>query len=128
MKSVIVISPDRPDLRRMLEAYRSVGATNLQSPKRFTVEGDWGWFAVALDDELEDEFSEAEQTRIAQIITEPTYIQLEYSSSAAVDLAIKLMPTTAQTLIDNDHGMIRPIGEIRDLIHAGVEWQTSGAG
>jgi hypothetical protein len=109
----------------MAETYGDIGSTNLQSPKRLVVEGDWGWFAIGIDDELEGEFSGAERARIAQLVAEPVYAQLEYSSSSAADLAIKLMPATAETLIDNDHGMLRPIEEVRDLIRTGMEWQTS---
>ena len=125
MKSVILISTGPPDLGRMSEIYSEVGSASLQSPNRLVVEGDWGWFAIGIDHELEDEFSDAERTRIAQLVTEPAYAQLEYSSPSAADVAIKLMPTTAETLIDNDHGALRPIGEVRDLIRAGMEWQTS---
>jgi len=109
----------------MSEAYGDIGSTNLQSPKRLVVEGDWGWFAIGIDDELEVEFSDTELARIAQLIAEPVFAQLEYSDSSAADLAIELMPAAVETLIDNDHGMLRPIGEVRDLIRAGMEWQTS---
>ncbi len=125
MKSVVVISATQPDLGRMSEAYGDIGSTNLQSPKRLVVEGDWGWFAIGIDDELEGEFSDTERAKIAQLIAEPVYAQLEYSSLSAADLAIKLMPATTETLIDNDHGALRPIEEVRDLIRAGMEWQAS---
>jgi hypothetical protein len=88
------------------------------------VEGDWGWFAIGIDDEVEGEYSDTERTRITQIIPDPVFSQLEYSGSRAADLAIRFMPASADTLIDNDHGLLRPIGEVRELIQAGVEWQT----
>lgn len=89
MKSVIIISATKPDPSRVAEAYGDIGSMNLQSPKRLVVEGDWGWFAIGIDDELEGEFSDAERARIAQLVAEPVYARLEYSSSPAADLAIK---------------------------------------
>jgi hypothetical protein len=124
MKSVIVIFSSLPDLERMSEAYGGIGSTNLRSPERLVVEGDWGWFAIGIDDEVEGEYSDTERTRITQIIPDPVFSQLEYSGSRAADLAIRFMPASADTLIDNDHGLLRPIGEVRELIQAGVEWQT----
>jgi len=125
MKSVIIISATKPDPSRVAEAYGDIGSMNLQSPKRLVVEGDWGWFAIGIDDELEGEFSDAERARIAQLVAEPVDAQLEYSSSPAADLAIKLMPPTAGTLIDNDHGVLRPIEEVARPDPHGDEWQTS---
>ena len=125
MKSVIVISAGQLDLGRMSEAYGAIGSTYLQSPKRLVVEGEWGWFAIGIDDVTEGEFCDAERARIAQLIQQPVYAQLEFSNSSAADLAIRIMPATADTLIDNDHGKLWPIEEVRELIRAGVEWQTS---
>ncbi len=97
----------------------------MESPRRLVVEGDWGWFAIGIDDGIEREFSDTEHARIARLIAKPNYAQLEYSSSSAAELAINLMPTTSETLIDNDHGMLRPIEVVRDLIRAKMEWQTA---
>lgn len=108
----------------MSGAYGDIGSTKMQSPTRLVVEGTWGWFAIALDRELEAEFSDNERARITKLIAKPVYAQLEYSNSSAADLAIELMPVAAATLIDNDHGMLRSIEEVRDLIRAGMEWQT----
>ncbi|RVU05272.1 hypothetical protein EOS93_31100 [Rhizobium sp. RMa-01] len=125
MKSVVMMFTAEPDLSRIAEAYGDIGSTDLQSPGRLVVEGDWGWFAVGIDRDLEGEFSDLERARIARLVAEPVYAQLEYSNSAAADLAIKLMPATAETLIDNDHGMLRSIAEVRDLICRGIKWQTN---
>lgn len=125
MKSVILISTGQLDLSDLAEVYADIGSTNLQSPKRLVVEGDWGWFAIGIDDEIAGEFSDIERAKIAQLVPEPVYVQLEYSTSSAADLAIKLMPATTDMLIDNDHGMLRPIEEVRGLIRAGMEWQTT---
>ena len=127
MKSAIVISGTRPDLDRLSKVYGDIGSTYLQSPERLVVEGDWGWFAIGIDEALDDEFSDVERHRIGQIVPDPVYAQLEYSNTVAADLAIKLMPTPSEMLIDNDNGMLRPIAEVRDLIAAGMEWQTGSA-
>jgi hypothetical protein len=125
MKSVIVIFAGPPDLERLCEAYGGIGLTNMQTPQRLVVEGEWGWFAIEADEGIDGEFSDTERGRITQLIPEPVYAQLEYSSSSAVNLAIGLMPVTTDTLVDNDHGMLRPVGEVRELIQTGMEWETS---
>ena len=125
MKSVIVISSGQPDLSRMSKIYSDIGSVNLQSPKRLVVEGQWGWFAIGVEEQIEGEFSDAERKKIERLVPEPVYAQLEYSNPVAADLAIGSMPAAANTLIDNDHGIRRPIGEIRELIRTGMEWQTS---
>ncbi|MGO7655511.1 hypothetical protein ACC679_11235 [Rhizobium ruizarguesonis] len=124
MKSMIIISDTRPNFGQLSEVYDNVGSTNMQSSKRLVVEGNWGWFAIEIDDSLEGEFSDDERAKIAEVMSEPVYAQLEYSNIYAADLAIKLMPTTAKTLVDNDNGMIRPIEEVRELFRSGREWQT----
>lgn len=109
----------------MGEVYSGIGSAYLQSPKRLVVEGDWGWFAIGIDDEIAGELSDIERAEIARLVPEPIYLQLEYSTSEAADLAIKLMPAATDMLIDNDHGMLRPIEEVRGRIQAGMEWQTT---
>ncbi len=125
MKSVILISSKQFDLERLLEVYGSVGSTDLQSSKRLVVEGDWGWFAVGIDEGLEKEFSNEERSAVDQVISEPFFAALEYSCLAAADLAVGLMPVTGTMLIDNDHGLTLPIEEVKQRIQTGVEWQTS---
>lgn len=127
MKSVIVISAGQLDTNGLVEVYADIGSTTLGSPKRIVVEGDWGWFAIGIDDEAAEEFSDIDRAKIAQLLHEPVYAQLEYSTSLAADMAVKLMTVTTDMLIDNDHGMLRPIEEVRGLILTGMEWQTTSA-
>jgi hypothetical protein len=125
MKSIIIISSGLPDLTLLSEAYSQFGTPHLQAKNRLVVEGDWGWFAISIDSEIEVEFSDVERERVDQLIAGSVYAQLEYSTATAADLALQFMPTVAETLIDNDHGMLRPIAEVRELIRAGIEWKTS---
>jgi len=124
MRSVIVIFADEPDFKYMADVYGKFGSVSLQSSKHLIVEGEWGWFAIEIDPHLEQEFSDEERGKIEPTIPKPIYAQLQYSSSSGADLAINLMPATDETMIDNDHGEIRFIGEVRNLISAGIEWQT----
>lgn len=127
MKSIVIISAGQLDLARISGAYSRIGSTGLQSNKRLVVEGDWGWFALGLDDELRSEFSDTERDKIAQLLGNPVYFQLEYSNTSAADIAVQLMPVPAETLVDNDHGVLRRFDEVRHLIRAGLEWQTTSA-
>lgn len=124
MNSVILISSTVVDLGHMLESYGELGSAYLQSPDRLVVEGDWGWFAIGIEEALQVQYSDEERERIASFFTNPCYAYIEYGSVSAVDMAINLMPVKDEMLIDNDHGMILPIEEVRSLIQSNVEWQT----
>ncbi|WP_421694503.1 hypothetical protein [Aestuariivirga sp.] len=125
MKSIIIIFNGQPNLNYMATVYSAQGRTSIQSPKRLVVEGEWGWFAIDVDAELEADFSESERDQITRVVPEPIFAQMPYSNSFSANLAVELMPTTAETLIDNDHGMLLRINEVREMIHAGKEWQTA---
>jgi len=109
----------------MAESYSDIGSVDLQALRRIVIEGDWGWFAITIDDALAEEFSDSEVAEIEKDIDEPSFAQLEFSSTFAGDLAVRTMPVDTEILIDNDHGLIRSIEYIRLRIQAGLEWQTS---
>jgi hypothetical protein len=113
------------DTDRLLDVFKDSGTVSLESETRVVVEGDWGWLAIGTDTEVEGELSESERARITEIIRRPFFAQLEYNTSAAADLAIRLLPSPESTLIDNDHGMLLPIEQVRWRIQTGIEWQAS---
>jgi hypothetical protein len=118
---------DPLDTDRLLDVFKDSGTVSLESETRVVVEGDWGWFAIGTDTEIEGELSESERARIIEIICRPLFAQLEYNTSAAADLAVELLPSPEGTLIDNDHGMVLPIEQVRWRILTGIEWQASSS-
>ena len=123
MRSVILISAESLDLSALTSAYDGIGSACLQSPERLVVKGEWGWFAVGIEEGLVEEFSDSELSRVREIVANPVFLQLEYSSSEAADLAIGRFPHAVW--VDNDHGMLRPIEEVQMCIQQGLEWQSS---
>jgi hypothetical protein len=122
MKSVILIS-DRPvDLRKIAEDYESLGSVDAQSSLRLVIEGNWGWFAFNLEADLEDEIGEAEVTTIRQSINNPSYVQLEFSSACAVNIAISKFIPRGLILVDNDHGMLWSLEEVKRRIETNEDW------
>jgi hypothetical protein len=97
----------------------------MPSSQRLVIEGDCGWFAFNLGEPPLADFDEAELARITAKITRPCFAQLEYSNGTAANFAITLFPGGGSTLVDNDHGLIAPIEEIRKRIDEGSEWQTA---
>ena len=57
MKSVILLSSQQLDMSRMSAAHSDAGSANLEPPQRLVEEGDWGWFAVELNEGLAEELS-----------------------------------------------------------------------
>ena len=65
----------------------------LKPSLRLVIEGNWGWFAFNLEADLEDEIGDAERTTIRHSISDPSYVQLEFSSACAVNIAMsKFIP------------------------------------
>ena len=118
MKSAIIITTQPLNLDLTAELYRDIGLTEIHSGTRLVVQGDWGWFGIDTDGDLYNEFDCRERAIIRRFIQEPIFAQLEYSTAHAANMAISILPTEPMTLIDNDHGMIRPIGQVHALIDA----------
>lgn len=127
MKSVAIISDNTLDLAALAEIYTTQGRVDMPSKKRLVVEGAWGWFAMNLGEPPLEDFDESELAQVKTKIARPCFAQLEYSTGPAADAAITLLPSNGFTLIDNDHGLIAPLEEIRRRISEGSAWQTASA-
>jgi hypothetical protein len=124
MRSVVVITNQPLDIHTLADAYKTSGHVDIQSDERLVIEGEWGWFAFNRDKVLEEEFDEAELDELRRQVDAPSFAQLEYSNSRAADIAILGLPVNGTTLIDNDHGLIAPVGEIRRRIQEGAGWHS----
>ena len=126
MRSVIIITEKALDLNKLADAYRTSGQVDLQSAERLVVEGSWGWFAFNRENTLEEEFDEFELARIRQKMRALSFAQLEFSDSRAADIAVLGLPVDDKIMIDNDHGLIAPIGEIRRRVQEAQDWISAG--
>jgi hypothetical protein len=123
-ESVILISDKPFNLAAFGKACEANGRAYLQSDRRLVVEGDWGWFALDCDQSLRADFDDEELAMLGRLIREPIFGQLSYRPNHAADMAIKLLPLGDSVLVDNDHGLVLPVGEVRQRIQSGCEWQT----
>lgn len=62
--------------------------------------------------------------RVLYSVDTPHFAQLTYDNTQAANLAIKLLPEMGTILVDNDHGLLAKIQEIRLRIQAGSPWQA----
>jgi hypothetical protein len=128
MKSVILIS-DRPiDLDAFGEAFRAYGRVHRdpQSKSRIVIQlNEEGWFDVECDQSIHNEFDDEELVKLSQLIQAPVFAGISYSDDHVADVIIKLLPLAPDTLVDNDHGLVLPVEEIRKRIQSGRKWQTA---
>jgi hypothetical protein len=123
MKSITIITDTPLELAALAESYKYAGQVRTESGKRMIVEGDWGWFAFAIDEPPIDDFEASELHEVKSRISRPSFSLLEFRNTASAEIAILGLPSGREIVIDNDHGLIVPIEEIRRRIREGSEWQ-----
>ena len=124
MKAITIISAKPIDLTTLSNGCREIGTVDLRQ-KRFVVEGEWGWFAVEQDQRINESFDGSQARRLRALVGEPNFALLEYINDRAAELAIDLLSLDDDIFIDNDHGLVASLGEIRRRIRAGENWQTA---
>jgi hypothetical protein len=124
MKSVILISDPPLNLATLEKVYQGIAQANRQSSERLVLQGPFGWFAFEIDQALAKDFDDEGLMKVRSLIDNPSFTQLLYSSAEAADLAVSLLPSIGTILIDNDHGLIAELEEIKRRIREGSEWQT----
>jgi len=125
MRSVIIVTENPLDLNKLADIYRTSGLVDLQSPERLVVKGSWGWFAFNREPNLEEEYDEFELEKLKQKMSRATFVQLEFSDSRAANIAVLLLPDNDKIMIDNDHGLIAPIGDVQRRIQNAEDWTSA---
>lgn len=115
MKSVILISSQKLDVQRMLDAFGRIDSAHLESPGRVVVEGAWGWFAIGTEDDIAPGLDESKRADFAERVPSPNFAQLEYRNSAAIERALAMLPYRGTVLVDDDHGTVSPIDVARRM-------------
>jgi hypothetical protein len=127
MKSVILVSASPFDLDAFADAFRPIGRIHCDrhSESRIVIELDRGWFDVECDQSIRNEFGDAELAKLSQSIRNPVFAGMSYSSEHVADMAINILPLAPAVLVDNDHGLVLSVEEIRRRIQSGRGWQTA---
>ena len=122
MQSIILITPEPLNLRAMAKSDENLKRVDILSDQRLVVEGDWGWFALNIDDAIRADFEADELADVLRVMTTSHFAQLEYSSAEAANAALKTLRIPETALIDNDHGLRVSFTEVRRRISLGVDW------
>ena len=127
MKSVIAITDGPIDFERFASLCRERGPAGLQVSLPDEVCGLRGhlgdaWFGIEPSDDMQNEFEHAELAEIAKAIADPCFAEVLYSDLATLNVAMNGFPDAVATLIDNDNGLILPLGEVKARGLRGEAW------
>ncbi len=99
------------------------GRLYYRSDEEWAVERDQRWAVVGSYDALWDEFDEDELQRVEQLLPSYSGFLLRFSH---VEFALEVLwcLREAQAVVDNDHGVIAPIGTFLDQPGWESKWYT----
>lgn len=130
MLTIVLIS-DLATARRLPEALLT-GFPNMrrqpfvdiagQSEHRLLVEDGDHWLAARRCDPIGAEYDDGEMDAILSVFPEPCFVVVEGRGPALASQALLGVDGSLRFLVDNDHGLICPIGEIKRRIGAGRDW------
>ncbi len=102
-------SPWSPELW----ARQSGGKPNVDG--QVMIEEPSGWLSVVREDSVLDEYEEGEMKAISAVLPEPVLFLLEWKGSELIESLLSAVPSDCAALIDNDHGLLISIHEVRGL-------------
>ena len=121
--SLVILSPVPLEVKQVEDTFRALGRVHTQPDGWMSIEGPLGFFFFWTDDKYtRGDYCPNELAQIEAKMGPVYFAGIRYSVPALVNRAIELLPAPPGTMIDNSHGLIRPIEEIRRRIRAGEEW------
>lgn len=127
-ESIVVITSTRLDADALAEAYSVLGKTHVHRDFSFgpRIVVEYRETTIFMDiDDIFGDFEPEELELILERLTDPHCAGIHAHSLEAFNAMIEYLPAGEDTLIDNDHGMIAPLPEVRSLIRDGVVWIPS---
>lgn len=79
------------------------------------IEGQSCWLSILRDDQILDEYDADERSKLSALLIEPVPFLLEWKGSDLVEALLRAVPSDCDAVVDNDHGLLVPIQEIRVL-------------
>jgi hypothetical protein len=131
MKSVIIITKDPLDFDHIAPNFEGYGHVDkvkdclaaAEGPENsLVVDGPDGWFSLSIYETLINSFDESQREVFSRAFSPYFLAFLEFSTIAVVNIAINQIDIPVDSLVDNDHGLVTTIGEIRNLIRRSVPW------
>lgn len=128
MQWITLITGAPLDLGAIARACRMIGHIQLDaSPPRLTVDGTGqeasrGFFTFIPDPSVGLAFSDQQLALIRQVLPEPHFTILRFRRVADAEAAVSALVPTGPVLIDNDHGLLLSLDEVKHRIAQGEEW------
>lgn len=92
-----------------------------QNDRLLAEDGDH-WIAARRCDALRDEYDELEMDIILSLFPDPSFVVVEGRGLKLLNQVFLAADDTLDVLVDNDHGLICPVAEIRRRITEGRIW------
>jgi ABC-type lipopolysaccharide export system ATPase subunit len=125
MRSAVLIFERTPSLEHLAKDYVHVGDVDLQSEMRLVVFCGAEHFSLNKErdgHDLMNQFEPEESEFIRAVTTSPCFVLLEFTSEQVANLAIVDMKPQGQVLVDNDHGLLCTLDEIRRRVRLHESW------
>jgi hypothetical protein len=128
MQWITLISGAPLDLAAIARACRTIGHIQLEAtPPRLTVEGTGqslarGFFTFIPDASVGLAFPDHQLALIRQVLPVPHYTILRFRRPADAEAAIAALTPSGPVLIDNDHGLLLSLDEVKHRIAQGESW------
>jgi hypothetical protein len=128
MQWITLITGEPLDLAAIARACRTIGHLQLEtSPPRLTVDGTGqepsrGFFTFIPDSSVGLAFSDQQLALIRQVLPEPHFTIVRFRRTADAEAAISAIVSSGPVLIDNDHGLLLSLDEVKHRIAMGEEW------
>lgn len=78
------------------------------------IERPTGWLSVLREDEVLEEYDDGERKVISTFLTDPISYLIEWRGSVLLEELFRSIPL-GNALVDNDHGLLVPLREVKDL-------------
>lgn len=80
-----------------------------------TIEEDGDWLSILQDDIVINDFDENERKILWPLLGDPVMFLVEYKGERLVEFFIHSIPMECNAMIDNDHGLLVHVQQLRAL-------------
>lgn len=128
MMSAILISEKKLLLDHLFNNIGGKWNVRLHDESELFAEKADEWFMVEYDENLISLYEDEERASINNFGSFPFFYHLGYNSYEAANVAIMTIQPPGPMLVDNDHGLITRLEDIRQAIESGIAWHMRRGG
>ncbi|MDG4558495.1 MAG: hypothetical protein P9F19_14050 [Candidatus Contendobacter sp.] len=82
---------------------------------QFVLENSSSWLSVYKYDEAFDDYDEAEENLVRELIQDPIPYLIEWRGDELLEKLISNIPADKDVIVDNDHGLICSVSKLKGL-------------